>query len=915
MQTKSSVSSDHPQSQKSSCQVFSQHPHQVLNHPNLVLNQPQQTQQAPVNKSQPSLVSHQQHQLKNTNLAATSVAQNQQSNQSNTHQQQLSQQSNFPSLKPCQQLHARQYGNSSMLQTMDAMERQTQQTASALVPTQGQQSEPKLPQRQLISQSQQKQMQQPPNPSQVVMGNFQTSGAIYSTSGKRFANISDLQEDAYQRVEQLRSRFLKQLNGWQQLLTKRLQQHASVPQQPKTGQTEKIKTTLSMLDQIICYLNVPKNKITSAYERQIDKAEKRILCLLHSLREKSVSSMQQGKSHPNLYSVQHLAQQQSQTLQGHQHEDRKTPQLRSTKPQSSLTAMQQNNLTGLSQDSKSSLSDPATLQQNMMNSQGLLIISQEEDSVKSMQQVAKGSLQSPASTLPQVNVNSFLSRRQMNGPQSNVIPLESSSNTPKNVHLKQEWELTQMPKQEYQKHKMQKQLVQQNQQILQLQQKQVTKLLAHEKQQNQLNGINHLKERLGTGVEKPQHQEIAVKDSRAKQGISDKSGLLLQHPSGGQSSMHISQHSNSGASFPTSSPKVSCPQLAQKSPHIDVQNLTTRLTGVETPFRVANSTSASVIPSSSLNQSFIPGNAGKIENQLGHRPGSIEPGTSLVVCTPEMSASPLLEKSNNLDGINYKMSKINSAEPSVAEQPIQRLMNLVNLISSKALSASVSDIGAVVCMTDRISSSPPANGTRKMKRCTNAMPMNDSFEQWIDMEKPELESSVTSSTKRPRIEAKHALFEEIKGINQQLIDTVVVLSDEDTIPTAAATAGIEGTIVKCSFSAVSFSPNYKSQQLSTQMSPIEPLKLLVPTNYPHTSPIFLDKMTVEAREDHEDLSVKVKSRLKVSLRSLLKPWSLGEIAMTWDFCVRAVISEQAQQNGGGNFSSKFGTWEKFLSAA
>lgn len=460
-------------------------------------------------------------------------------------------------------------------------------------------------------------------------------------------------------------------------------QHASVPQQPKTGQTEKIKTTLSMLDQIICYLNVPKNKITSAYERQIDTAEKRILCLLHSLREKSVSSTQQGKSHPNLHSVQHLAQPQSQTFQVHQHEDRKIPQLQSAKPQSSLTAMQQNNLTGLLQDSKSSLSDPATLQQNMMNSQGLLIISQEEDLVKSMQQVANGSLQSPASTLPQVNVNSFLSRRQMNGPQSNVIPLESISNTPKNMHLKQKWDHqdvpTQMPKQEYQKHKMQKQLVQQNQQIFQQQQKQVTKLLAHEKQQNQLNDINDLKVRLGMGVEKPQHQEIAVKDSRAKRGISDISGLLLQHPSGGQSSTYISQHSNSGASFPTSSPKVSCPQLAKKSPHIDVQNLTTPLTGVETPFRVANSTSASVIPSSSLNQSFMPGNAGKIENQLGHRPGSIEPGTSLVVCTPEMSASSLLEKSNNLDGINDKMSKINSAEPSVAEQPIQRLINLVSL--------------------------------------------------------------------------------------------------------------------------------------------------------------------------------------------------------------------------------------------
>jgi len=43
--------------------------------------------------------------------------------------------------------------------------------------------------------------------------------------------------------------------------------------------------------------------------------------------------------------------------------------------------------------------------------------------------------------------------------------------------------------------------------------------------------------------------------------------------------------------------------------------------------------------------------------------------------------------------------------------------------------------------------------------------------------------------------------------------------------------------------------------------------------------------------------------------------SLDEIARTWDVCARAVISEHAQQSGGGSFSSKFGTWENCLSAA
>jgi len=43
--------------------------------------------------------------------------------------------------------------------------------------------------------------------------------------------------------------------------------------------------------------------------------------------------------------------------------------------------------------------------------------------------------------------------------------------------------------------------------------------------------------------------------------------------------------------------------------------------------------------------------------------------------------------------------------------------------------------------------------------------------------------------------------------------------------------------------------------------------------------------------------------------------SLGEIARTWDVCARVVISEHAQQSGGGTFSSKYGSWENCLSAA
>lgn len=118
-------------------------------------------------------------------------------------------------------------------------------------------------------------------------------------------------------------------------------------------------------------------------------------------------------------------------------------------------------------------------------------------------------------------------------------------------------------------------------------------------------------------------------------------------------------------------------------------------------------------------------------------------------------------------------------------------------MSSKALSAAVSDIGSVVSMNDRIAGSAPgngsraavgedlvamtncrlqarnfitqdgANGTRRMKRYTNATPlnvvssagsMNDSIKQLTALEASDLESTATSSIKKPRIEVLNYAF-------------------------------------------------------------------------------------------------------------------------------------------------------------
>lgn len=115
----------------------------------------------------------------------------------------------------------------------------------------------------------------------------------------------------------------------------------------------------------------------------------------------------------------------------------------------------------------------------------------------------------------------------------------------------------------------------------------------------------------------------------------------------------------------------------------------------------------------------------------------------------------------------------------------------VKSMPPKALSAAVSDIGSVVSMIDRIAGSAPgngsraavgedlvamtkcrlqarnvvnqdgANGTKRMRRYTSALPlnvvssagsMNDSIKQLTALEASDLESTATSSIKKPRIE-------------------------------------------------------------------------------------------------------------------------------------------------------------------
>lgn len=324
---------------------------------------------------------------------------------------------------------------------------------------------------------------------------------------------------------------------------------------------------------------------------------------------------------------------------------------------------------------------------------------------------------------------------------------------------------------------------------------------------------------------------------------------------------------------------------------------------------------------------------------------------SIAVGTPGISASPLLAEFITSEA-NHPNTSGNAGKSNATERPLERLIKVIQSLPPKDLSSAISDIGSVVCMTDRIAGSAPGNGsraavgedlvamtkcrlqarnfmsqdgnamTKKMKRHTSAMPLNavssvgsvdDSVKLLCNVDTSELESTATSSMKKQKVEVNHSLVEEIREINQQLIDTVVCVSDEDIDSVAAATGSCEGTVVKCSFKGVALSSSLKSLFASAQVSPILPLRLLVPFSYPKTSPTVLDSLPVELSQNSDDLSAKVKSRFSASLRCLSQPMSVKEMARTWDVCARKVIAEYAQQTGGGSFSSRYGAWESCVS--
>ncbi|XP_066331188.1 mediator of RNA polymerase II transcription subunit 15a-like isoform X1 [Miscanthus floridulus] len=757
------------------------------------------------------------------------------------------------------------------------------------------------------------------------------STSVDSTAQTGHPSAGDLQEELYQMIKSLKDQYFAELNDLYNKISMKIQHIDNhMPAQMSAEQYEKMKGFKLMLERTLHFLQVNKSSIQPAFREKIPVYERQILSILSSQRRKPVQAPgQQTFQQSGGQAPSSNISQQHQTSQGLQQHDSHTNQM----PQASLpsmnTGVQSSGAPGIQHvpaPQATNFGVPTTQQNvtnapqagsNLENAQGNNFNPVQHGSMgTALQQGSTGPMQGALNAQQQSSSN-MISNNAMSTMQTNTNAMQANANS------------LQQLKQQHQEHQMmQSQQMKQRQQMMQqIQQKQML--------QQQL-PIQQLQKQQQQGqMPVPQlHSGNDVNELKVRQGAAIKSGMYQQLSQRNYYHQQIKQ----GGVFPISSPQnlqASSPQISHHSPQVDQHSLLQSQVKTGTPLHSANSPfvpspSPPVAPSPMPVDSDKPlSNLSSLTSagQAGHQQTSLAPQTqSIAVNTPGISASPLLAEFTSADGSQVNLPT-QVPTKSAAERPLDRLLKALRTTQRESLSAAVSDIGSVVSMIDRIAGSAPGNGSRaavgedlvamtkcrlqarnfithdgsgaskKMKRDTSAMPLNvssagsvnDSLKQSYSVGTPELQSTATSRVKWQRAEVNHALMEEIQEINQQLIDTELHVSEDDAECFTTSEGG-EGTVIRCTFTAVAVSPSLKSMFASAQMSPILPLRLLVPASYPKCSPVLLDKFPDEQCSNSDDLSTKAKSKFSVLLRGLAEPMSLREIARTWDACARKVIA-------------------------
>lgn len=336
-------------------------------------------------------------------------------------------------------------------------------------------------------------------------------------------------------------------------------------------------------------------------------------------------------------------------------------------------------------------------------------------------------------------------------------------------------------------------------------------------------------------------------------------------------------------------------------------------------------------------------------SQVSHSAVATPSGPSAAIGTPGLSVSPLLgdytpsPQINNLHDRAQTYLTGSAEERQIAtEPPVKRLVRAINNMSPRALASAVGEMELLVNLADKLGGSAPGaqsraavgedlaqvtkcrtqarvqsspDGgtiTRKGKRRLDSLALSlvspdgsvvNSLQQLGNTDL-DTESTATSSiVKRSKLEIN--LLEEIDRINGRLVETTVEIDHQGN--EEAAADGREGIVVRCVYKCIAVKPNLKLRNNSFHIA-FPPLRLLIPPQYPHCSPTVLEDEA--ASNPHNLLSSQAWDEFKRTVRCLPQPVLLADMVKAWDSSAYNAILETAIRQGGGNFSSTYGTWVK-----
>ncbi|KAJ4785037.1 mediator of RNA polymerase II transcription subunit 15a-like protein [Rhynchospora pubera] len=863
---------------------------------------------------------------------------------------------------PQQQLQPQQQQPSMLQQREMQIPQQRMQGSPALLQMQNSNAiDPQRQQQQQFIPQQQQPLQQ-----QRVLQDVASSPASMDSTAQT-GHPGDFQEEMYQRIKYLKDTYFNDLREIHQKLSMKLSQVDSIPMNARSSeQIERMKNFKTVLERMMAVLQLGKQSIHIGLKDKLSLYEKQILNILQN--NKKVPQQQSQGGGPD---QQHFAppQQSQPGLQSQQPPQQHQPQQMDNHPNQ---LQQQLSNSAMPQSSNIGMNATQQGMQNALHSDQLQTSSTGFGSLQqgSMGSTMQNSMNPPQMVGSGTGIGS--SNLSHTGTMTGMTPNMNAPQVLKQQQQQQEQQIQpqqrMMPtQQQIQQRHFHQRLMQQKQQQLLQQQLPLQQQVQQQKQlqpQNQMQQLGQpsdpgdLKMRQGAAGMKPgamyqQHYPgVGPRNSYYHSQVKPGSNLPISSPQNIQSSSpqisHPSPQVDQHGLIPPSQLKSGTPLQAAASPFIPSPSPPV----APSPMIEDTKLGAGLIHNSAAGQAGQPLPASSTQNgQMGQPQAG-----SLAVGTPGISASPLLAEFTSPEagqGTNL------STQVPETEKPIEKLARLMRTMPHNQLSAAVKDIASVVSMVDRIAGSAPGNGsraaigddlvamtkcrlqaknlvhpdggagtsagtstpTKKMKRDTSAMPLNsnnndgfspdsvsvtDNFKaSGPDTSEIQSKSTATSSNMGLKSEMHHALLEEIREINIRLIDTELTLNEEDADSTAE---GGESILVKCTYTAVALSPGLRAHFTSSQLSPILPLRLLVPAGYPKCSPVILDKILDEQR-DLDDFSTRARAKFNISIRGLTQPMSLKEIAHTWDTCARKVIQEYAAQFGGGSFSSRMIKWQ------